>query len=296
MRKFTKCTIVGVMLSIVGIITGCGTANNNTPARQTSANTTNSVTNSAANQESNQRTNVSAGNVANSVVSQTNHGLKQGESLIGGNPVAAAPIPFLPKSRYRSSIPTSIIHVEYGVTAPKSPTLPATVQMSLPKSLSHDLTAYYLPLYGGTGFYVVGLNGMKATGQVGADGSYSISLENSTNTEIDLSSTGLCQGCAVDVASLYFPSARKDTKDYGGYNGTFIEDLPVTIETLNSNVKIWSCIEKGHRQLFGFAHYTPITNGQGTFMNEVFVGSSKEVQEIAPWVLQNTLIQHHMQF
>ena len=175
MKSFVKCATLGVTLSIVGVISGCGTAYNNTPA-ETSTNTTNSVTNTATNQEAHLTTNISARNLTHSDThsnsstnsdARTKHGLKPSETLIGGNPVATAPIPSLPTSRYRTSIPTSIIHVEYGVTAPKSPKLPATVQMSLPKSLSHDLTAYYLPLYGGTGFYVVGLNGMKANGASG---------------------------------------------------------------------------------------------------------------------------------
>lgn len=276
--KFTKNLFIGIMGAFLLFgVNACG---------QVSPNINNS------------RPSISRMSQKNTITSDTDkHGLKKGVTLMGGNPVAPAAVPEIEQKQYQTLIPVSVIHPNYAFPAPLVPSLPSEVKMSVPTVLSQKLTAYYFPLSGNSSFYIVGPNGMKGNAQVGQDGSYQVSLENKDGSQLDLSSTGACQGCAVDAASMYFPSVRKDAINYGGYHGPFFEDLPVKIVTLNSQIKTWGYSEKNNKQLAGFAYYLPVTaQGQGAFLSEVYVGSSTNIRNLAPWIFQNTFLQHKIDF
>ncbi|KLU60975.1 hypothetical protein CEB3_c25450 [Peptococcaceae bacterium CEB3] len=224
------------------------------------------------------------------------HGLSAGETLTGGNPVAPAPVPTIEHQKYQTAIPVSILHPTYSSTAPKVPSLPSEVKMSLPPSLASKLTAYYFPLGHIRSFYIVAPNGMKGKADVGQDGSYKVSLKNQDGAELYLSSAGACQGCAVDSAAMYFTSARKDAVDYGGPPGPYFQDLPVKMVTVNSQLITFAYEEQNNKQLAGFAYYLPITQGLAAFLSEKYAASGQDVQNLAPWIFQNTFSQQKIPF
>lgn len=218
------------------------------------------------------------------------HGLKQGVTLMGGNPVASSFIPILPNKRANAWLTVRLIHPNYVYPSPEIPKLPHFVQLSAPSSVASQLAAYYFPLGRGS-FYIVAPKGMTSVAQVGMDGSFDVSLRGH-GEEVDLSSSGACQGCVIDSASLYFPSARKEAMNYGGYDGPYMEDLPVKLINWNSEIKLWGYTEKNNQHLAGFAYYKPLSQQiNGVFMSEVFVGASQRVKNLAPWIFQNTMVQ-----
>ena len=221
----------------------------------------------------------------------SHHGLKKGETLMGGNPVAPSFVPRIPKKRMNAWLSVKPIHPSYAYPAPNISKLPTRVRRSIPPSLASKLTAYYFPLGGGALLYIVAPNEMSSVAQVGEDGSYDVTLKGH-GMEVDLFSTGGCQGCAVDAASILFPSARKQAVNYGGYQGPYMEDLPVNVVNWNSNVKLWGYKEANHRNLAGFALYRPLSSQtMGGYWSEVMVGSAQQVKQFAPWMFQNTLLQ-----
>ncbi len=229
-------------------------------------------------------------NIASHRLDTKQHGLKQGVTLAGGNPVAPSFVPGIPNKQVNAGLTVRLIHPNYAYPAPKIPKLPHFVRLSAPSSVASQLAAYYFPLGSGS-FYIVAPKGMTSIAQVGMDGSFDVSLKEK-GEEVDLSSTGACQGCAVDAASLYFPSARKEAMNYGGYNGPYMEDLPVKLINWNSEIKLWGYTEKNHQHLAGFAYYKPLSRQvNGAFMSEVFVGTSQQVNNLAPWIFQNTMVQ-----
>ncbi|CAA7602769.1 Domain of unknown function (DUF4850) [Acididesulfobacillus acetoxydans] len=281
--KFSRILPTGIAAAVLLCATACGSG---TPTATPNTNRSTSAA-SGIHQKNTPPSHTGAGS----------HGLPTGETLTGGNPVAPAPVPALQHKQYQTPIPVSVLHVTYAYPVPKVPSLPSEVRMSLPTDLASKLTAYYFPL-GSRSFYIVAPNGMKGKADVGQDGSYKLALKNPEGTELYLSSSGACQGCAADAAAMYFTSARKDAVDYGGPSGPYFQDLPVKMVTVNSQLITLAYAEQNKKQLAGFAYYLSITttHGQGTFLSEKYVASGQDVQNLAPWIFQNTLLQQKIPF
>lgn len=215
-------------------------------------------------------------------------------TLLGGNPIAPATVPTLPTQVDQTPVGVAVIHATYGSPAPKLQTLPRTVQMSVPTALANQFTAYYLPL--GTGsFYILAPSGLTTNAEVGADGSYRVSLTG-LQGEVDLSSSGACQGCVPSAAAMYFPSARAVAKQDGGGAGIHFENFPVRTKFVNPNLLLWGYEEKQQRFAAGFAAYELGPNQPTSFVAAVFVGSTQQVKKVAPWVLQNLLLQQKVKY
>lgn len=218
--------------------------------------------------------------------------------MLGGNPVAPAAVPVLPVQpdevvSQTIEVPVFVVRAKYAYSAPKVLVHPSVLPVRLPEwpDMYGNLAEYYLPI-GKASFYILAQRGMTATAEVGQDGSYNVTLKG-TKMEVDVSSAGACDMCAVDAAGSFFPEARSYVKSIeGAWRGVSMEKLPVTQLRWNAKTDLFAYEERGNRTLAGFAYYAPASKqSSSAFISEVITGNSRQVNALSPWLFHATLKQ-----